>query len=126
MKKYMKALEKKEKERDEILSQLSEKDNSILNLDNYINYGLNLKDNILRLWRLANLGDKKRIQNLIFLDGLVYSKENDDIEPLSRNEFIFLFDSNSSSCEDTNKKTSHQNGDLSLFVLEAGLEPAQP
>ena len=123
---YMKALEKKEKERDEILSQLSEKDNSILNLDNYINYGLNLKDNILRLWRLANLGDKKRIQNLIFLDGLVYSKENDDIEPLSRNEFIFLFDSNSSSCEDTSKKTSHQNGDLSLFVLEAGLEPAQP
>lgn len=123
---YMNALEKKEKERDEILSQLTEKDNSILNLDNYINYGLNLKDNILRLWRLANLGDKKRIQNLIFLDGLVYSKENDDIEPLSRNEFIFLFDSNSSSCEDTNKKTSHQNGDLSLFVLEAGLEPAQP
>ena len=123
---YMNALEKKEKERDEILSQLTEKDNSILNLDNYINYGLNLKDNILRLWRLANLGDKKRIQNLIFLDGLVYSKENDDIEPLSRNEFIFLFDSNSSSYEDTNKKTSHQNGDLSLFVLEAGLEPAQP
>ena len=123
---YMSALSKKEEERDKILSQLTEKDNSILNLNNYINYGLNMKDNILRLWRLANLGDKKRIQNLIFLDGLVYSKENDDIEPLSRNEFIFLFNSNSSSCEDTNKKTSHQNGDLSLFVLEAGLEPAQP
>lgn len=112
--------------KEEVLGQLTEKDNSILNLDNYINYGLNLKDNILRLWRLANLGDKKRIQNMIFMEGLVYSKENDDIEPLSRNEFIFLFDSNSSSCEDTNKKTSHQNGDLSHLVLEAGLEPAQP
>ena len=123
---YLNTLEKKEKERDEILSQLTEKDNSILNLNNYINYGLNLKDNILRLWRLANLGDKKRIQNMIFIDGLVYSKENDDIEPLSKNEFIFLFNSNSSSYEDINKKTSHQNGDLSLLVLEAGLEPAQP
>ena len=112
--------------KEEILGQLTEKDNSILNLDNYINYGLNLKDNILRLWRLANLGDKKRIQNLMFWEGLIYSKENDNIEPISKNEFFFLFNSNSSSCENTNKKQATKNGDLSHLVLEAGLEPAQP
>lgn len=123
---YMNALEKKEKEKEEVLGQLTEKDNSILNLDNYINYGLNLKDNILGLWQLANLGDKKRIQNLIFLDGLVYSKENDDIEPLSKNEFIFLFNSNSSSSDNKSKRQVTKNNDLSPWVLEAGLEPAQP
>lgn len=123
---YMSALSKKEEERDKILSQLTEKDNSILNLNNYINYGLNLRDNILGLWQLANLGDKKRIQNLIFLDGLIYSKENDDIEPLSKNEFIFLFNSNSSSSDNKSKRQVTKNNDLSPWVLEAGLEPAQP
>lgn len=47
---------------------------------------------MLKLWQLGNLGNKKRIQNLIFPDGLVYDKENDDIEPLSKNEFLFVFD----------------------------------
>ena len=29
---------------------------------------------------------------MIFPDGLVYNKKNDDIEPLSRNEFVFVYD----------------------------------
>ena len=77
-------------------------------------------------WRLANLGDKKRLQNMIFLEGLVYSKEKDDIEPLSKNEFIFLFNSNSSSSDNKSKRQVTKNNDLSPWVLEAGLEPAQP
>lgn len=123
---YMNSLQKKELEREEVLKQLNEKDNIILNLNNYINYGLKLKDNILNIWRLANLGDKKRLQNMIFLEGLVYSKEKDNIEPLSKNEFIFLFNSNSNSYDNKNKGQVIKNDDLSLCVLEAGLEPAQP
>ena len=69
---------------------------------------------------------KKRIQNLIFPDGLVYNKENDDIEPISKNEFIVIFDLKSTNCADKKRKTNHQNDDLSPLVLEAGLEPAQP
>ena len=77
-----KQLDIKEAERNEILRELEEKDNSILNLDSYINLGLNMKDNILKLWQIANIGNKKRIQNLTFPDGLIYNKENDDIEPI--------------------------------------------
>ena len=28
---------------------------------------------------------------MIFPDGLVYNKKNDDIEPLSKNEFMFVY-----------------------------------
>ena len=75
-----KQLAKVEAERDEILRELEERDKSILNLSDYVSFGLVLKDNMLKLWQLGNLSNKKRIQNLIFPDGLVYDKENDDIE----------------------------------------------
>ena len=121
-----KVLDKMEAEREEILSQLEERDKSILNLNGYVNYGLSIRDNMLKLWKLGNLYQKKRIQNLIFPDGLVYNKENDDIEPINKNEFIFIFDLKSTNCADKKRKTNHQNDDLSPLVLEAGLEPAQP
>ncbi len=45
-----KMLAKAEAEREEILSELEDKDKSILNLDDYVQYGLNLRDNMLKLW----------------------------------------------------------------------------
>ena len=79
-------LAKAEAVRDEIQRQLEERDKSILNLADYVNSGLEIKDNMLRLWQLGNLSQKKRVQTMIFPDGLVYDKKNDDIEPLSKNE----------------------------------------
>ena len=72
------------------------------------------------------LGNKKRIQNLTFPNGLIYNKENDDIEPISINEFIFLLNSKSDSYKDKKKRQTIKNNDLSLSVPGAGLEPAQP
>jgi hypothetical protein len=87
-----KQLAKVEGEREEILRQLEERDKSILNLSDYVNSGLEIKDNMLKLWQLGNLPQKKRVQTMIFPDGLVYDKKNDDIEPISKNEFLFVFD----------------------------------
>lgn len=103
----MKNIAKKEAERDEILAILDETDDSVLNLEKYINYGMDIKDNILKLWRIASLGNKKRIQDMMFLNGIIYDKENDNIEPISKNEFMFLFDLKSEDYE-SRKKTTHQ------------------
>ena len=119
-------LEKVEAERDEILLQLEERDKSILNLEHYIDFGLSLKDNILKLWQLGNLSQKKQIQNLIFPEGMVYNKENDDIEPISKNDFMFLFNLKSISYKDIKKDNTSKIDELSPWVQEAGLEPAQP
>ena len=84
---------------------------------------MELKDNMLKLWQLGNLGNKKRIQNLIFPDGLVYDKENDDIEPLSKNEFLFVFDLKSMGYKDKAKGQTLNSEDLSSVAPELGLEP---
>lgn len=116
-------LVKKEIERDEILKIISEADSSILNLKTYLDYGMKLKDNILKLWQIANLGDKKRIQDMMFLDGIVYNKENDDIEPISMNEFMLLFGLESKSYKDAKKEQVAKIDDLSAWVGHLGLEP---
>ena len=117
----MKQYTKKEAERDEILAVLDEADGSILNLEKYVGYGMNIKDNLLKLWQIANLGNKKRIQDMMFFNGIIYNKENDDIEPLSKNEFMFLFGLESMSCGDKKRNKPSENDDLSSLVLEAGL-----
>ena len=119
-------LEKAEAERDEIKQELAERDKSILNLNDFIEYGLGIKDNILKLWQIAKLGDKHRLQNLIFPDGIVWNKENEDIEPISKNEFLFLFDTNSMSCKDKEKGQTLKNEDLSALAPPRGLEPRTP
>ena len=119
-------IEKAEAERDEILRQLEERDKSILNLKGYVNFGLSIKDNLLELWRLGNLSQKRVIQSLIFPDGLIYNKEFDDVEPISKNDFMFLFDLKSANYGYKKRDNPSENDELSCLVPEAGLEPAQP
>ena len=76
---------------DAIRAELEEKNKEILNLPQYIAFGLGLRNNMLKLWQLSSLSQKKHIQNLVFPDGLVWSKENDDIEPISCNEYFFQY-----------------------------------
>ena len=118
-----KQLLKLEAERERIQEELTEKNREILNLDNYVTFGLVLKDNMLKLWQLSNLQQKRRIQNLVFPDGLVWSKENDDIEPLSRNEFLFVYNLKSMGYEEKKNGQTLISEDLSALAPEPGLEP---
>ena len=119
-------LEKAEAEKALILAELEERDKSILNLEDFMNYGMSLKDNMLKLWQIANLSKKRSLQNLIFPEGIVWSKENDDIEPISKNEFLFVFDLKSSSCEQKQKRQTEEISDLSPLAPLLGLEPRTP
>ena len=59
----------------------------------------------------------------IFPDGLVYDKKNDDIEPLSKNEFMFVYDLKSVGYEEKEKGQTLNFEGLSNFAPELGLEP---
>ena len=113
-------------ERDDILKEIEEKDKSILNLNDYISTGLEMKDKILKLWQLSNLSYKRRLQNLIFPDGIVWRKENDDIEPLSKNEFLFTYGLKSSSYKDKESGQIDFSTNLSALAPQLGLEPRTP
>ena len=88
-----------------------------------LDFGLSLKDNMLKLWQLGDLSQKRRVQNLIFPDGLIYNKENDDIEPLSMNDFLFVFDLKSVGYKEKEKGQINFSTDLSSVAPELGLEP---
>lgn len=119
-------LERLEAERDAIQAELDERHKEILNLDNYIDFGLGLKDNMLKLWQLASLGQKRHIQNLVFPEGFVWNKKNDDIEPLSKNEFFFQYPLKSMSYEEKKNGQTVISDDLSALAPQVGLEPTTP
>ena len=73
---------------------------------------------------MSSLSQKRHIQNLVFPDGLVYSRENDDIEPISKNEFLFVYDTNSMKYRQKENGQTADFNDLSALAPEAGLEPA--
>ncbi len=122
----LRQLEKLEAERAAIKAQLDEKDREILNLGNYIKLGLELRRNILKLWQLSSLSQKRHIQNLVFPDGLVWDKKNDHIEPLSRNGFMFVYDLKSRGYMDKEKGQTLISEDLSGLAPLLGLEPRTP
>ena len=95
---------------------LEEKNQTILNLNEYIAFGLGLRDNLLKLWKLADLGHKRNIQNLVFPNGIVWNKENDDIEPLSKNEFLFTYNLKSMGYEEKENGQTLNFEDLSALA----------
>ena len=121
-----KMLAKSEAERDGILRELEEKDKTILNLDDYVEYGLNLRDNMLKLWQIANLSHKRQLQNLVFPDGIVWNKENEDIEPVAKNEFLFTWGLKSRSYKEKENGQTVVSDDLSALAPLLGLEPRTP
>ena len=119
-------LAKAEAERDDILRELKERNKSILNLEKYVESGLGMKDNMLKLWKIANLGHKRLLQNLVFPDGIVWCKEDEDIEPLSKNEFLFTYGLKSSSYEEKRSGQTDFSTNLSALAPPRGLEPRTP
>ena len=115
--------EKLEAQKADIVAIIAEKDKELLNLDDYISYGLKMRDNILKLWQLSNLSHKRLIQRLVFPGGVVWSKENDDIEPLSKNEFLFTYGLKSGNCGQKESGQTSFSTNLSALAPPVGLEP---
>ena len=116
-------LEKLEAEKREIEAELAQREQDILNLNDYLAYGMNLRNNILKIWQLSNLSHKRHLQEVVFPDGVVWSKENDDIEPLSKNEFLFTWGLKSGRYRERENGQTVVSEDLSAFAPPVGLEP---
>ena len=119
-------LEELEEQKEIIEIELEKVQEISLNLPKYIEYGTKFRNNMLKIWELADTEEKKRIQKVIHPEGFVFNKENGNIEPLSINEFLSIKHCYSGTLPRKEKGTINQNDQLSPFVPEAGLEPAQP
>ena len=119
-------IEETERKINAINRELSNKEDSILNLTDFLKYAVDLVYNPLEMWEKVELGDKKRFQNLLFPEGILFDKENRHIEPLTVNQFFIINHEFSMSCENEKTELSCKNTEKSRLVLGAGLEPAQP
>ena len=101
-------------------------ENSILNFLDFLKYAIELAYKPLEMWKKIELGDKQRLQNLLFPQGFYFDKKNRHIEPLTVNRFFVVNPEFSMTYENKKRGLSHENVRKSPFVLEGGLEPPQP
>ena len=105
-------------------AQKQNNDNS-LNLQYFLNNGLELIYNPLKMWETLDLGDKKRFQSLLFPEGLIFDKENKVIEPSVTNLMFVLNPLFIGDFEVKEKGFCSKKTAKSKTVPRAGLEPAQ-
>ena len=116
-------LEKLEAEKAEIEKELEDSGIGLLNLAKYIDFGLSFKDNLLKMWKIASLSHKRSLQKVLFPEGIFFDKETDDIEPVSRNEFLFARCLNPMNYGEKENGQTLNFEDLSNFAPQLGLEP---
>ena len=123
---YEKALKHLEQELIQIEEEMFRYENNTLNLENYLELGLQLRVNLSELWQKCTLGDKKRLQHLLFPQGAYYRKEERQIEPIETNSFFRVNIRLSDDFKDEENALVFENPPKATFVLGAGIEPAQP
>ena len=116
-------LEKLEAEKAEIEQELEKSGLGLLNLSKYIDYGVSLKDNLLKMWKIAGLSHKRSLQKVLFPEGIYFDKETEDIEPVSRNEFLFARCLNPMNYGEKENGQTLNFEDLSNLAPQLGLEP---
>ena len=105
--------------------EISKHENSILNLNDFLEKAIDLVYKPLIMWNKLELGDKQRFQNLLFPKGFYFDKESRHIEPPVVNQFFIVNHKISASCGNKKAGLSNKNIEKSRCVPEAGLEPAQ-
>ena len=68
------------------------------------------------MWKIASLSHKRSLQKVLFLEGIFFDKETDDIEPVSRNEFLFARCLNPMNYGEKENGQTLNFEDLSIFA----------
>ena len=95
----------------------------VSNLDNYINISLEVAANVNKYWALGEVATKKRIQELVFPEGLLLDVKN-RVYLTSKTSCLFERNVDKSMVtEGENEKCDVKNTSHSTVVAEMGVEP---
>lgn len=89
---YETAIEEFTNRKDVITLELNNCNQNLSNYENKIPDIIATASNIDSLWRDADLESQRRIQNLVFPDGILWDKQIGDYRTISRNEFFAIMD----------------------------------
>ena len=108
---------------DKVREKLQGSESEISNLDYFIEKSVEISQNIHNHWQLGSLDVRRKIQKLVFPEGIVINtKEREYLT--SKVNYLFLVKSQFiRSSEDVNKKLPIKNDEESFVVAGAGFEP---
>jgi DNA invertase Pin-like site-specific DNA recombinase len=106
-----------------ILQELQITEKELSNLEKYVSFALQMAANLPILWGKANHTEKLQLQNLLFPNGIFYSKEKNGYRTEKVNLIFSKIAAKSREAEDNKKGQIGENTDLSLTVAGTGLEP---
>ena len=120
---YQRLRAKKQDEIDQIRGQLQDSELKISNLDSYIENSIEISQNIHNYWQLGTLEEKRKLQKMVFPEGIVIDTKN-RVYLTSKVNSLFLAKSQfQRDSEGGNKKLPIKNDEESCLVAGVGLEP---
>ncbi len=123
---YLKYKTQFEKELDEIRNEMGKSKFNLSNLELAIEKATKLALNLPKIWTSGNLEEKRRLQKMVFPEGILYNREKDTYRTLRVNTIFKVIPMIAEEIRGKENGTTSKIKKLSRLVLEAGLEPARP
>lgn len=120
---YNKLRTKKQAEINVIREKLDDNEIEISNLSYYIEKSIELSQNIHKYWQLGNMEVRKKIQKIIFPEGIVVDTTNRTYLTKTVNSLFLAKSQFMRSSGDKKEKLLTNNDEESSFVAEGGFEP---
>jgi site-specific DNA recombinase len=114
---------KKQGEIDHIKEQLKDSDFELSNLDLYIEKSIEISQNIHKYWQLGSLDEKRKIQKMVFPEGIVVDTVKRTYLTSKVNSLFLAKSQFKRTSGGTNKKLPIKSDEESSLVAGVGLEP---
>ncbi len=93
------------------------------NLKNLIDFAIDMCRNPLKVWTEGSFYEKQLFQNLLFPEGIIYSRQNDNPRTTRINSFFSPIPELARVLRGKNKADFHLLDEKSALVIQPGLEP---
>ncbi|HNT79603.1 MAG TPA: recombinase family protein [Bacteroidia bacterium] len=123
---YTKFSKKYSKEKQEIETQIKEEAMDLSNLEICLEKALKISANLPEMWELEEYKIKKRLQKLVFPEGIRYNKQTNTYRTTKVNSIFSLIPHGKRLLEEQKSGNSNEELPISAFVPGAGIEPARP
>ena len=123
---YQKFSQRYESEKVDLEKLLPANEISSSNLIQIIEKGLRIAGNLSETWALSNYDDKRKLQNLVFPDGILYNKQKDAVRTPKINSIFAPIPILTRVAKENKKGHLHKSDLNSHLVPGTGIEPALP
>ena len=120
---YQKHLTRLSDEKNNILKDLEKPEIKLSNLDNFIDFSINISANLLTMWKEQDYANKVDIQKLVFPRGIRYNRKKGIYRTLDVNSLFKLNSLFSTTYKDKKRKRETVIYDFPAKVELRGVEP---